>query len=90
MCWSVDYKDGRNDIDLKIITGRSDTPVLIIRSFGGTKWCAYFEHEGNTIATYDGISPTPEEAIRKFIKYRINKEPIEDNHYMRQHEYTNV
>jgi hypothetical protein len=60
--------------DFKIMTFGSNTKVLVLRRWNGalrTFWCAFFEHEKNELCAYDNQCKTPEEAISKFIKYRI-------------------
>ncbi len=50
-------------------------PIAVLRHFiSSDNWIVFFEHEGNRVATYDGVARTPEEALEKFIKHRINGE----------------
>lgn len=59
--------------DYKIIV--PGYPVLILRYWlTSFQWIVYFEKEKNGLSTYDGASRTAEEALEKFIKYRINGE----------------
>jgi hypothetical protein len=60
----------------KIILQGSEHRVFMLKRFTLTnQWIAYYKSEENCLATYDGLAPTPEEALDKFIRYRINCEP---------------
>ena len=73
--------DNRN-IDFKIMLPGSVGPILVLRKWDDAvpRWCAFFDHEQNNISTYDSLCPTPEEAIQRFIKYRINGEHYESRY----------
>lgn len=51
--------------------------IVVLRYFIKTElWFAFYDHESNHLITYDSSGKTAEEAIEKFIKYRVNGEPI--------------
>ncbi len=51
--------------------------VVVLKYFYKTQlWFAYYEHESNHLIGYDSSGKTAEEAVDKFIRYRINGEPV--------------
>lgn len=72
------YAEYVEDIRL-IVPGR---PVVILRYWKiSGQWIVYFEVEANRLAKHDGVSRTPEEALEKFIKYRINGEEPDNSQW---------
>lgn len=61
--------------DFKFMLPGSKNPIVILRRWhkSTTCWIAFFEHEADTPAQYDGMAKTPEEAIELFLKHRIEE-----------------